>query len=160
MRRARMIPAACLVAVLALAGCSGSDDDESGATTSTPTTVRPVNTSFTGQDSAEFCQYVNTFTTGSQAISPSASPAALQASITEAQTAIDKAVSVAPGEIKGDVEIVATTFKQVTDAVTAAGFDITRMNVEAVAPLQSDAFLDSVTRMQAYLANICGSGGG
>ncbi len=61
----------------------------------------------------------------------------------------------APGEIKPDVSNIADTFEKVTGSVAAAGYDIAKVDVAAVAPLQSEAFLDSVTRMQAYLNNVC-----
>jgi len=158
-RITRVVPAACLVLVLAMAGCSDSDDDAGGTTNTTSgataTTVRPVDTSFTGQNSGEFCQLITTFTAGSQNLSPSATPADLEASLSEALTAIDKAVSVAPAEIKGDVSAIAGAFQTVVDELAAAGYDISKVNSSVLQALQSPGFLDAVTRLQAYLTNVC-----
>jgi len=159
--RARAVPAACLVALLPLAGCS---DDKKGASV-TPTsaatgsTVRPVDTSFTGEGSAEFCRFITTFTQGSQNISPNATPAELEASFREALAAIDQAVSVAPAEIKGDVVVIADTFENVVTAVSTANFQLDLVDATVLQALQSEAFLDGVTRLQAYLTTICRTGG-
>ena len=84
LRRALVVPAACLVAVLTLAGCGDDKDDDAGGTTvpttaATGTTARPVDTRFTGEGSAEFCALITTFTTGQQNVSPTATPASSKA---------------------------------------------------------------------------------
>jgi hypothetical protein len=160
-RRNRVVPAACLVALLPLTGCSDGKDSDGATPTSVggATTARPVDTSFTGEGSEEFCRFITTFTEGSQNVSPTASPAELEASFREALTAIDQAVSVAPGEIKTDVESIANTFEGVVTAVSTAEFNLDRVDASALAALQSEGFLDSVTRLQAYLTSICKTSG-
>ncbi len=161
-RRALVVPAACLVALLVLVGCSGSDYDDAGGTSTTavtPTTVRPVNTSFTGQGSAEFCQFIRTFTAGSQSVSPTASPAELEVELQKSLDAINQAVDVSPAEIKGDVVAIADTFDTVVTAISKASFDLTKVDGSALAALQADSFLDAVTRLQAYLSQYCGAPG-
>jgi hypothetical protein len=159
-RRNRVVPAACLVALLPLTGCS-DDKKNDGATPSsegTATTARPVDTSFTGEGSEEFCRFITTFTEGSQNVSPTASAAELETSFREALTAIDQAVSVAPGEIKNDVVSIADTFERVVTAVSTADFNLDRVDASTLEALQSPGFLDAVTRLQAYLTSICHSG--
>jgi hypothetical protein len=158
-QRARVVPAACLVALLPLAGCSDDKDDGASQSAVTATTVRPVDTSFTGEGSEEFCRFITTFTEGSQNVSPTASPAELETSFREALTAIDQAVSVAPGEIKGDVVSIADTFERVVTAVSTADFNLERVDATALEALQSEGFLDAVTRLQAYLTSICKTSG-
>ena len=78
MRLPRVVLVPCLVAVLPLAACSSAGDDDSRAGTSTSvgptTTVRPVDTSFTGQGSEQFCQFLATFSAGSQNVGPGREP--------------------------------------------------------------------------------------
>jgi hypothetical protein len=156
-RRHHVVPAACLVAILPLAGCSDDDKNDGATPTSvgTATTARPVDTSFTGEGSEEFCRFITTFTEGSQNVSPTASPAELETSFREALTAIDQAVAVAPGEIKGDVVSIADTFERVVTAVSTADFNLDQVDTSTLEALQSEGFLDSVTRLQAYLTTIC-----
>ncbi|HVF13461.1 MAG TPA: hypothetical protein VM942_02620 [Acidimicrobiales bacterium] len=156
-RRARAVTAACVVAILPLAGCS--DDKKKEAAPTSETSVRPVDTSFSGQDSAEFCTFITTFTEGSQNVSPTASPAELEASFQKALAAIDQSVAVAPVEIKGDVSAIRDTFDTVVTAVSDAGFDLARVDPSALQALQGEGFLDSVTRLQAYLTTVCRTGG-
>lgn len=154
-RRARVVPATCLIALVSLVGCSDSDKGGSSAASVTTTTVRPVDTSFTGEGSAEFCQFIKTFSAGSD-VSPSASPAELEADFNESLAAIKQAVTVAPTEIKPDVVAIADSFETVVTAVRTANFDLTKLDSSALASLQSEGFLDSVTRLQAYLNTYCG----
>ncbi|MEA2686409.1 MAG: hypothetical protein QOE93_1604 [Actinomycetota bacterium] len=157
---ARAVPAICLLALMPLAGCSDSDNDTASTTSTTeavaPTsTASPVNTTFTGQGSAQFCQYIATYTANSQTQSPTASNAEVEASLREGLTAIDQAVAVAPAEIKADVVTVADTFDALVTAMAAADFDVSRMEAADVEPLQSPAFTSAATRMQAYLTTVC-----
>jgi hypothetical protein len=160
-RHTRAVPAACLVALLAFAGCSDSKKDDAASTTTstsaatTATTARPVNTSFTGEGSAEFCGFIASFTTESQTVSPTATPAELEASFRESLDSLDKAEAVAPAEIKPDVEAIADTFDKVEAAASAAGFDLKKVDASSLLALQSPGFLQSVTRLQAYTTNIC-----
>lgn len=156
-RRHHVVPTACLVALLPLIGCSDDDKNDGATPTSagTATTARPVDTSFTGEGSEEFCQFITTFTEGSQNVSPTASPAELETSFREALAAIDQAVSVAPGEIKNDVTSIADTFERVVTAVSTADFNLDRVDTTTLEALQSEGFLDAVTRLQAYLTTIC-----
>jgi len=156
-RRARFVPVACLVAALPLAGCS--DSKKGGGASSPTSTPTSVDTTFTGQGSAEFCQFITTFTEGSQNVSPTASPAELGASFQEALTAVNQAVAVAPTEIKGDVVALADTFETVVTAVSSAGFDLTKVDASALESLQSESFERAVTRLQSYLVEFCGAGG-
>src|SRR5205085_6197094 len=103
-----VVPAACLIAALALAGCSSdSNGKNTAAATSTTaaaitSTTRTVDTRFTGEGSGEFCQFITAFSASQQSVSPTATPASLEAAFRESLDAIDQAVDVAPAEIKPD----------------------------------------------------------
>ncbi len=164
-RSALVVPAACLVALLTLGGCSDSDDgDDNAAATSTTapaatTSTRTVDTRFTGEGSAEFCEFITAFTDSQQGVSASAAPEALEAAFAKSLDSIDQAVEVAPPEIKPDVMRISDTFKTVQAAAAAVDFNVTNMSAADLGALQNEQFLDSVTRLQAYLTNVCRAAG-
>lgn len=158
-RPIRAVSAAGLVAVLLFAGCSDDKDDAASTSTSTgvgtATTVRPVDTSFTGQGSGDFCRLITTFTAEQEKVSPTASAAELEAAFEESLTSINQAAEVAPAEIKGDVVAVAESIKAVEQAMSDAGYDVNKVDASALASLQSGTFLNSVTRLGSYLTTVC-----
>ena len=158
------VPAACLVACLAFVGCSKSDDKGDAVASSSTTapavtsTTRFVDTRFTGEDSGEFCKFIADFSVSQQQVSANATAASLEIAFRDSLAAIDQAVEVAPAEIKADAVRIADTFKSVQAAAAAVGFEVTKMSAESVGMLLDQQFLDSVTRMQAYLTNVCKAG--
>ncbi len=158
--RTRTILAACGVTVLLLGGCNGGDD-EAASTTSAPapgptTTGRPVDTSFTGQDSARFCDLARTYDDRSTALGSSPTPGQLRTAVQEGEAAISQAVGAAPPEIKNDVEVLAAAFGAVVDELEKANFDPNRVSPAAFEQLQAPEFQAATTRFQAYLRNVCG----
>ena len=153
--------AACGVALLVLAGCSGGDDDEDAAPTTTvaagtPTTVRPVDTSFTGQNSAEFCGLARTYNDRFTEVGANPSPAELRTVTREGQTAINDAVRSAPAEIKPDVEVLARTFTNLLTELERVNFEASRLPPAAIQSLSAPEFQQSTTRFQAYIRSVCG----
>jgi hypothetical protein len=164
-RWARVAPSCCVVLCLALAGCSDSKKSDTVAATATSTTAavvtstpHTVDTRFTGEGSADFCQFITAFSQSQQGVTPSASPASLETAFRDSLDAIDQAVAVAPAEIKPDVVNISNSFKTVQAAAAEAGFDISKMSQSSLGALQNQNFLDSVTRLQAYLTNVCHTG--
>ena len=160
MPRRRAVSALSLIALVAFAGCSDSKkDDDAASPAGVSTTVRPVDTSFTGTGSAEFCQSIATFTNESQSITGVSPAESLRLNFEQALVAIDKAAAISPAEIKGDVDITADTLHRLSAAVEAVGFDVSRLDQAALGLLQSEQFLDSASRLQAYFTTICHAGG-
>ncbi len=160
--RLRNSLAACAaVAVLLLTGCSGGEDD-AAPTTSAPantgptTTVRPVDTSFTGQNSAQFCSLARTYNERFTSVGSNPSPAQLRTVTREGQTAITQAVNAAPAEIKPDVEVLARTFSTLLTELEKVNFEVTRLPPAALQSLQAPEFQASTTRFQAYIRTVCG----
>jgi hypothetical protein len=153
----RVFPAACLVAAVFVGGCSDSNGDDSATTASSSplTTTRPVDTSFTGQGSEEFCRLIATFTANNQSLGASGSAEDLEGSLRESLGAIDQAAAVAPAEIKNDVVTLESTLEGVVTALSSAGFDVARVDPAALSGLQSEPFVEAVTRLQAYLSTVC-----
>lgn len=153
------------IAVVALSSCSG--DGNSATQTSTPTTttapgplttLRPVDTSFTGLNNAEFCALARTYTDRSGTVNQARTPDELRAGVRESQTAINQVVSTAPAEIKGDVQSLANAFGVLFTELERANFDPTKVSLTAFAPLQSPEFAQSTARFQAYVRTVCGIG--
>ena len=164
MVRKRNTLAACALALLVLAGCSGDGKDEA----STPpapdpgggasTTVRPVDTSFTGQNSGPFCALSKTYNERFGNLNTGSSPAQLRASTAEGRTAITQAAAAAPAEIKPDVQVIANAFTTILSELEKVNFDISKMSPTAVASLQAPEFQASTARFQSYLRTVCGTG--
>lgn len=146
---------------LALGACSGGDDDDDAApaTSAAPgpaTTVRPVDTSFTGQNSGQFCTLARTYNDRFTRVSANPTPAELRIVANEGDAAITAAVSAAPGEIKPDVEVIARAFGGLLDELERVNFEIDRLPAAAFSSLSTPEFQTSTTRFQAYMRTVCG----
>ncbi len=155
----------CGLALVLLTGCSsggGKDTASSTPTTAAPaatgpsTTVRPVDTSFTGQNSAQFCTLAKTYNERFSNVNAASSPAQLRTAAQEGRTAINQAASAAPAEIKPDVQVIATAFTALFTELEKANFDVSKMSPAALSSLQAPEFQASTTRFQAYLRTVCG----
>ena len=158
--------AACGLALLVLAGCSDGDDkDAAPAPTTTvaaggpSTTLRTVDTNFTGQGSAEFCTLARTYNDRFTQIGANATPAQLRTVAREGQTAINQAVNAAPSEIKGDVQVIANAFGGLLTDLETVNYDVTKVTPATFAKLQAPEFATSSQRFQAYMRNVCKVGG-
>jgi hypothetical protein len=154
---------ACGVALALLAGCSGGDDKDAASDSSVPpssvapaTTVRPVDTSFTGQNSAQFCTLAKTYTDRFSSVGTNPSPAQLRTLVREGQTAITQAVNAAPAEIKRDVELLATTFSGLIAEMEKVNYEVARVPPAALSQLSTPEFQTSTTRFQTYIRSVCG----
>lgn len=145
-----------VVSVTALAACGGSDKPATPATSSPLTTTKPVDTRFSGEGSGDFCDLAKSFNTGFSGITPGASIAQLKVNLQEADTAIHRAVDVAPTEIKGDVGVIADSFTKVVGVIANANYDLTNISPDALATFQSAEFSNSAARLQAYMTSVCG----
>jgi hypothetical protein len=125
----------------------------------TVTTVRPVDTSFTGVGSAEFCAFIPSLLDASQSVPASASPAQIKAGLETSLAAFDKAVAVAPPDIKDAVVTISDAVKAVSAALAAADYDATRIDPAVARLLLEDRFSDASVRLKAYLDKYCTPGG-
>ena len=165
MLRIPKVLAACGIALLVLTGCSGGDDDKSAAPTTAPsgaantgptTTVRPVDTSFTGQNSTQFCALARTYNERFTSVSGNSTPAQLRTLSREGQTAISQAVSAAPAEIKKDVEVIANTFNVFLAELEKVNFEAARLSPNALQALSAPEFQQATLRFQSYSRTVCG----
>lgn len=161
--RRRGVLAACGLVVLLLAGCSSgggkkvaSPSASAPASTGPTTTVRPVDTSFTGQNSAQFCTLAKTYNDRFSNVGSASTPAQLKSVTQDGRTAIDQAAAAAPAEIKPDVQVLANAFGTLFTELEKVNFDPTKISAAAFAPLQAPEFQASTLRFQAYLKSVCG----
>lgn len=160
--------AAGALALLVMAGCSDGDDQKAVDTTApsssaapgSATTVRPVDTSFTGANSAQFCALARTFNERFSKVTTNPTPAELRTVSREGQTAINQALGAAPAEIKKDVEVISTGFGGLLTELEKVNFEAARLPPAALNALTAPEFAQSSTRFQAYLRNVCGVTGG
>lgn len=155
---------ACGLAVAVLVACSSGGSKNGASDTTPPTTaapagpsstVRPVDTSFTGQNSAQFCALAKTYAANQASVAGGAAPQ-LKAAAQDARTAITQAVTLAPAEIKPDVQVVATAFSSVVAELEKVNYDTTKLTPAAFAPLSTKEFQAAATRFTAYGRAVCG----
>jgi hypothetical protein len=156
MFRTRPGLAACGLLLVALTACSsGSKSASSSSTAPAPTTTLRVDTSFTGQGSANFCNLAKSYNDQSKNVGSATTPAELRTVVRDGQAAISQAVSAAPAEIKGDVQTIAAGFGDIADAFDKAGYDATKVSPNSLQKLQTPEFQTATIRFQAYLRNVC-----
>ena len=154
---------ACAMALIVMSGCSGGDDDDSASNTTSPppaagptTTVLSTNTSFTGQNSAQFCNLARTYNERFSKVSANPTPAELRTVTREGQTAITQAVNAAPAEIKRDVEVIAAAFNGLLAELEKVNFEAARLPSTAFGSLSAPEFTQATTRFNSYVRTVCG----
>lgn len=154
--------AACSLALVVMAGCSGGDDDDAASPTTVAaapgptTTVLSTNTSFTGANSAQFCGLARTYNERFSKVSATPTPAELRAVTREGQTAITQAVNAAPAEIKKDVEVISAAFNGLLAELEKVNFDVTKLPPTAFGTLSTPEFTQATTRFNSYVRTVCG----
>jgi hypothetical protein len=154
--------AACGVTLLLMAGCSGGDDGDAASPTTVAaapgptTTVLSTNTSFTGQNSAQFCGLARTYNERFSKVSANPTPAELRSLTREGQTAITQAVNAAPAEIKPDVQVISTAFNGLISELEKVNFEVARLPPTAFGSLSAPEFTQATTRFNSYVRTVCG----
>ncbi len=163
---ARSAVAACGIVIVLLTGCSRDSDKENNQASPTPTsapgpstTARPVDTSFTGRNSDQFCALSKTYTDRFTNVGPGSTPDQLRTATQEGRAAINQAAAAAPPEIKPDVQVIANVFTGLFTELVRVNFDISKLSPASLGSLQAPEFQSSTTRFQAYLRTVCGVGG-
>lgn len=143
-----------------MAGCSKGDDKAAPTTTSAAigptTTVLSTNTSFTGQNSAQFCGLARTYNERFSKVSATPTAAELRTVTREGQAAITQAVNAAPAEIKKDVEVIAAAFNGLLAEMEKVNFDVTKLPPTAFSSLSAPEFTQATTRFNSYVRTVCG----
>ena len=143
---------ATLAMGMLITGCTSDDDPSSPATSTAPTSTVVAKAS-----SDPFCRFVAAFDERFGRIDPSLrDPAQLRTRFQDAANTIAEAAAVAPPEIKADVGLLDQAYKQLLAVLQQAGFDFTKVSPTALQTLQTPAFADASTRLDAYRARTCG----
>lgn len=161
--------AACGLALVLFGACSSTESDDKAASssaTSAPattaggptTTARPVDTSFTGQNSAQFCTLAKNYKNPAASLGSNPTPAQLKTVLTDGQTAINQALGAAPAEIKPDVQVIADAFTAFSKELAKVDYVAANVPPTALAPLSTPAFQTASARFAAYLKSVCGVG--
>lgn len=154
--------AVCAVLVITLAACSGGDDDDEAATPTTAptpassTTLQPVDTRFTGENSAQFCAMAGSYNDSFATIGANATPDQLRTVAREGQAALTQLVNGAPAEIKNDVDVLARTFGGLISQLEKVDFEVSKLPPAALSQLTAPDFQAATTRFQAYNRTVCG----
>lgn len=155
--------ATIVVGIALSTSCSGGSDDASSPATSAATTtlsqpsttLRPVDTSFTGVGSADFCNLGKAFNDRFTNIGTPSTPAQLRTAMGEARNAITQAVAVAPPEIRTDMQVLSTAIGEFFSALDRVNFDANRLDLSSLRAFQAPEFVTASLRLEAYLKNVC-----
>jgi hypothetical protein len=146
--------------VLALTACAGGSNGKQAATAPPKTTTpaspdasQPVDTSFTGAGSADYCRLARDYSESSKKFNAPNTPDQLRAVFQEAENDIQSALAVAPPEIKADVQTIATGLSSIVKAMEAANYDVTRLS--ATPPSLPPNFDAASQRIDAYTRDVC-----
>jgi hypothetical protein len=156
-RTIRPTSVACALSLLFLVGCR--DGSKEAAPTEAPAAPAaagsPVDTAFTGQGSATFCNLAKSYNVQSTKVGATGSPAEVRTAVQESKTAINQAVGAAPPEIRADVQVIATAFTGLADAFEKGNYEPAKVDLTSLQKFQTPQFQASSDRFQAYLRNVC-----
>jgi hypothetical protein len=145
---------------IVLVACGGGSKSEQASPTTTAVagpatpTTRPVDTSFTGQGSTEYCRLAKTYADASSRLGEAAT-ADMRRMFRDAARDVKLAVDAAPGEIQSDVRIVADGFGALVDALETVDFDFTRLPPDLIARFLTEEFVTATVRVSQYNIRIC-----
>ena len=142
--------------LLLLPACSSKEKDE-GAT---PTTaVEPSTTAPSRIIGGPFCEHALGFNEQNARVGPELpNPQQLRTTFEQAAKTIEDAERVAPAEVKADVEVLASTFRQFVTALEQVNFDFTKLPPAQIATLQSSEVTAAGERLDAYVRQNCRRG--
>ena len=147
--------AAALLGAILLTGCSSDkkkDESASPATTAAaaaPSTTRRI-------IGGPFCEFALTFNGRYAQISPSlADPQQLRAAFEQAAKAIDDAEQIAPAEVRPDVRVLATQFRDLVVILQQANYDFSKVPQASIQRLQSPEVQAAGQRLDAYVKQNC-----
>ena len=75
------------------------------------------------------------------------------------RTSVAESATIAPAEIKRDVEVVADAFTTLVRELEAVNYDITRIPPAVALRFMSAELESASTRVEAYARNVCGATG-
>lgn len=171
MNRLRSTTLATAVALALLLAACGSNKAETASRDNTTTTAAAgfkaiVVTTAVGQPTAPtvtaggggpFCDLARSYSDRTkQFISSLGDPAKVKELVAESGSLIARAQSLAPDEIKADVQRLANSSTQLLAELDKVGYDFTKVPADAVARIQTPEVAASATNLAAYNRRVCG----
>ena len=152
--RLRRAAAAAVAGAILLGGCN--DDKDTSSSPTTAASQAAAGSSGRQISGGPFCERVLTFTDRSSRIDPSvAEPQQLRRALEEATRAIEEAEQTAPAEIKTDVAVLASQFRDLVLILDQAGFDFTKIPPASLGRLQSPEIQSATQRVNTYVGQNC-----
>lgn len=140
-----------MAGLVGLAGCGGEDEEAATTTTTAaPSTASTTTTvAFTGEGSEEFCAVsrdnVDLFRQGDALASD---PDRLGETLREAAPAVRQAASVAPEEIRADVDVLAAAYESALASFEAGSLDLSAF----ISPRNAASY----QKLARYWTEVCG----
>jgi hypothetical protein len=151
-----------LLFVLALgaAACGGGDDNKSTNASDSDSTNTTEAASSAGGTGA-YCGLAAKYQ-GLEKLNPSGDINSIRASLEAARDALDRAVDVAPTEIKADVRVIADAYRPFIAALVKVNFDFTKINPSdpGFVGIQKPEVAAAAQRIAAWSSAHCGANAG
>ena len=146
---------AALATALILSGCTGGDDEDES---SSPTTSAAQVTTAAPRRVAggPFCEFLVTFNDRFGRVGADAtSPEQLKATFEQAAQAIQDAEPLAPPEIRSDVGLLATTFRDFVGVLQQVDYDFTKVPPAAIQNVSRPEVDAAGERVDSYIRQNC-----
>ncbi len=141
---------------IALVKDDGSSSSSSPTSSSTVSTTSTTRADFTGEGSAAFCAAYTRLNGAIAQQTPKTSDAAsLQADFQRRVDAVKALALIAPAEIAPDVKAISASYQQVLPALSAVGFDMSKVPAAQQAALETPAVVLAGQRTAQYTERIC-----
>ena len=133
-----------------LVSCGGDDDDGGGESD--------------GEGAGDYCEALADFKASSDALDAfgdDSTPEQVETAFTDIDETLDPLVAAAPDEIKADAELLASSTRELVDALAANDYDLEVFaldegNQELLASLDSEEFNAAGERLDTYGQDQCG----
>jgi hypothetical protein len=141
---------------VALLNDDGDTAGTASSSTSSSSTTSTTRVEFTGEGSAAFCEADARLNAAIAAQPPTSNDAAsLQADYQRRVDAVNQLGQVAPAEIKADVLTIAAAYSALTPALTAAGFDMSKVPQADRAAIETPEVTSAGQRLTQYTERVC-----
>ena len=152
---------AALLCLGACGGGSGTGDGGGSATTAGGAGGSPATTTLASGavSGSEYCTLARSYAKAFERFGQPGTSADQRAYYQSASADINKAVSVAPAEIKGEVQTMAGVLQSLVTALESINYDFTRVSSlppDLIAKLMDRQFIDAATKVSAYSRDKCG----
>ncbi len=106
-------------------------------------------------DLAAFCPAWRTLDSRLKGVDAQAGPSQLRASVAAARAAIAPALGAAPGQVRGDVQVVTDAYGQLFAALDQAGYDVSKVSLGAIQGFSPSVVNAAAGRVASYVAANC-----